>query len=826
MPTTPNEASARMIRALSVAEPDLDTSVGTPVRKIIDVFAEAIAEHSVDTHLLSYQYDIDTRRGADLDAWVAMFGFARRAARVASGTVVLQRTRALDANIRIPSGTQMSTSKGSGTPVVVQTTGTAVFPRNAYSIEVPVRAIVGGTAGNVAAGAINRLLTSVSGVQTVTNPAALTGGSNAESDKQLRQRFKRTLFRNLAGTEDMFLAVALDDIDVVSARIFGPTTAFQERIQTIGGTATSSITPLDDPMPVRTVSNADPIQITTRGPHGLVEDDTVYVSGVGGTTSANGLFRVGQVVSEVAFTLRTATGATVAGNGAYTSGGNVYRIVRLDWSDPQSGVFGRNIDDGDIAAPFLWTFSGGTSLPTATVGDVDEYPDGVYDLRYRYQSQATRNNYVTALGAQNKVDVWVYGSREKSVTETTIITGGSANLFTTSQPSPMSISRFRRNNGSLSVAGNLFARLAFCPIAALPNTIKIGTKTLVEGVDYWLTRDQRMSVCGAPDSSEGLEISAAAVRVTALPIVSSTNASPIVVNVGSGHLFVTGQKVRVAGHAVNTSANGVWNVSAITSTTITLEGSVGTAIGANTGTVTLAHPLSIKYVTNRVPLAVQRNAERWRLVTSDVSVHQARPLALKIHAAAILQPGFNINSVRASVQGAISNLLNEVGIGSILQISDLTSAMSRVSGVDAVRLLNSSDMTRLTISAATNASPIQITTGSTPHGFEVGDLVQIDGAAGNTSANGVWRVASVPSSTTLTLANSSGNGSYTSGGQIFSADYAIQIIEPDGVTPRTVRASRGSAPYRALDLVANDGEVFTLHSLVLENRAQNNWGVS
>jgi len=67
-----------------------------------------------------------------------------------------------------------------------------------------------------------------------------------------------------------------------------------------------------------------------------------------------------------------------------------------------------------------------------------------------------------------------------------------------------------------------------------------------------------------------------------------------------------------------------------------------------------------------------------------------------------------------------------------------------------------------TVTAATNATPIVVTTG-TAHGLQTGDKVTISGVLGNTSANGSFS-ATVTSTTTFSLDGSSGNGAYTSGG--------------------------------------------------------------
>lgn len=62
-------------------------------------------------------------------------------------------------------------------------------------------------------------------------------------------------------------------------------------------------------------TNATPIVITTDGAHGMVTGSVVTVAGVGGTTAANGTFRI-LVLSGTTFSL-----VGSVGNGVYTSGG-------------------------------------------------------------------------------------------------------------------------------------------------------------------------------------------------------------------------------------------------------------------------------------------------------------------------------------------------------------------------------------------------------------------------------------------------------------------------------------------------------------------------
>jgi hypothetical protein len=70
--------------------------------------------------------------------------------------------------------------------------------------------------------------------------------------------------------------------------------------------------------------------------------------------------------------------------------------------------------------------------------------------------------------------------------------------------------------------------------------------------------------------------------------------------------------------------------------------------------------------------------------------------------------------------------------------------------------------TALTVTAATNATPIAITT-SAAHNLATGMFINITGVTGNTAANG-RRKLTVTGASTFTLDGSVGNGAYISGG--------------------------------------------------------------
>ncbi len=77
------------------------------------------------------------------------------------------------------------------------------------------------------------------------------------------------------------------------------------------------------PLEINAASNTSPIEITTTSAHGLTTGQSVYITGVGGNTAANGSFAITST-SANSFTLDSSVG-----NGAYTSGGLVGTSSRI-----------------------------------------------------------------------------------------------------------------------------------------------------------------------------------------------------------------------------------------------------------------------------------------------------------------------------------------------------------------------------------------------------------------------------------------------------------------------------------------------------------------
>jgi len=240
MATSQADIVSQMKAALAASLPELDASVGTPMGKILDAFAGTLADAYLDNQLLTYTYDIDAKTGADLDAFCQLFGIARLPARRATGTVTFTRgSENTDSVVFIPINLQITSATETG--IIFQTVTGATMSVGTTSVTVPVQAVDAGPEGNIGPNLLINMSSPIQGIASVTNTAATSGGMDQEADSALRARWKATVFRNLAGTEDMFLGIALNDPDCFSANVVTATKSIREQVQITGGTATSTV---------------------------------------------------------------------------------------------------------------------------------------------------------------------------------------------------------------------------------------------------------------------------------------------------------------------------------------------------------------------------------------------------------------------------------------------------------------------------------------------------------------------------------------------------------------------------------------------------------
>lgn len=193
-------AVALIERMLGEMSPDLDQGEGSFAWSLIAPSAVELARVWDNLDLLVQIMFVQTTYGDYLDARAEEHGVTRKDATKAVGTVTFTGS----AGAEIPAGTEVSTTVlvGSDEEPIVFVTDELGIVTTAGTVDVPVTAFLAGEDGNVAADAIDRFVLVISGVSSVTNAAAMAGGTDDETDEELRSRLLGVVANPVgAGTE-------------------------------------------------------------------------------------------------------------------------------------------------------------------------------------------------------------------------------------------------------------------------------------------------------------------------------------------------------------------------------------------------------------------------------------------------------------------------------------------------------------------------------------------------------------------------------------------------------------------------------------------------
>ncbi len=175
----------------------IDFSVGSVLRAVAEAAAGVVLWLQAMVLQVLTLTRASTSAGADLDTWLADFGFARLPAASATGLVTFSRFTPAQAAL-IPAGATVRTSDNAQTFTVTASPSNPAWnallngytlPAGTTSLSVPVAALAPGSAGNAQANTITVITTAIPGVDTVTNPSAFTSGIDAEPDADARSRF-------------------------------------------------------------------------------------------------------------------------------------------------------------------------------------------------------------------------------------------------------------------------------------------------------------------------------------------------------------------------------------------------------------------------------------------------------------------------------------------------------------------------------------------------------------------------------------------------------------------------------------------------------------
>lgn len=127
-----------------------------------------------------------TATGEYLEHHGAIRDLYKKNANAAGGNLQFGRETAASQDILIPAGTVCTVSSGNG--IMYITVEDGVLKAGSQSVLIPARASVTGRDTNAAAGKIDRLVSGIVGIESVTNPENFTGGMEDEDEEVFRKR--------------------------------------------------------------------------------------------------------------------------------------------------------------------------------------------------------------------------------------------------------------------------------------------------------------------------------------------------------------------------------------------------------------------------------------------------------------------------------------------------------------------------------------------------------------------------------------------------------------------------------------------------------------
>ena len=194
------------------------------VRGLLEIFCWGYWQIYSLLQRLLQQVSPDGATGRWLDMHAGSVDLSRRAATKARGKVRFARAveTGQDTNITIPAGRIVRTlPDGTGRIFRYSTVATAVLPAGADHVEVEVEAEDYGAAANASVGQICELVTPVTGVAGVGNPAdwLVSEGADEETDASLQRRYALQWQANNGCTKFAYMAWALSVPGVASVSI-------------------------------------------------------------------------------------------------------------------------------------------------------------------------------------------------------------------------------------------------------------------------------------------------------------------------------------------------------------------------------------------------------------------------------------------------------------------------------------------------------------------------------------------------------------------------------------------------------------------------------
>lgn len=643
-----------VVDQLHILDPVVSAEIGTPERKIIEATAELFASQQVDFTVLNTQHDLSRLSGGRLDAYLSIFNFGRGQAAPSFGSVTFQRNTLSTTQIVIPRGTQLQANIDSTVfpSLTFVTTDAVVLEQGSSSVSVNAQCTVAGTIGNIDANKIVGFagLQSIAGISSVTNNQGFSAGVDAETDDVYRARFQNGFLRNISGTTDMFLALAVAANGITKANVLGPLSRYQEYVL---------IPAADDTAQHTTGGSYDPAG--TIWPH------------------------------------KRTTAKSAIPYSKYTYPVNYY--LTDSTLDPATAKFYRPGVDYVLNTPPVDASSGSTqvnttpaSSPNVTIlatsdhgGNPGLTPSTTLLLEHAYISTHSRND--NNFGIFNCVDVFVNGQNEQLASSVEVVPSGqilqNSNAGSWTYQLPGTTNNYTRKLDSVpSAVGSIIQPLFWQPVLDVPDSLTIGTST------YYKANFYNSGNSTYYNQFDGVTYSFKAHYI----FVEETSALYGTIRSRNGIEWFQSGSNHLVGQLPTDSGDSY----------------SGGFVESQTGTQFTVPDYSFDQNISDLQAVMEKNKQ----TTQDVLVHRTRWRYFQPIVTIMYNFGVTQSVVNATIITALDLFFQNQYYGTAIQLSDILQTIHNVPGVDNVKFTNptGNKVQEVSQSGAALATPVFFTT--------------------------------------------------------------------------------------------------------------------
>jgi len=242
-----DEIVETLLAELQSTQPNANLAIGTANRDLlVDVPASSLAELYGEVAIAQEAQSVRDAINEHLDRLLANWALYRRPGTRARGSIIFYRDTVPIADIEIPAGTMLQTSttiEQDSIEFVTTITVTMLAAQasdyynpaeDRYEIQAPIEAAISGISGNVGPGTVTAY-TGTADVSGVTNITSTSGGSDGETDIELRARGTSVLAGVNAGTKQGYEILVETIQGVQNAIVVDPNDSEMERVRDGGG---------------------------------------------------------------------------------------------------------------------------------------------------------------------------------------------------------------------------------------------------------------------------------------------------------------------------------------------------------------------------------------------------------------------------------------------------------------------------------------------------------------------------------------------------------------------------------------------------------------